>query len=969
MRIRTGYSFKTAIGDINQVAKRMKEIGAHVAPITDRASTFGFNRYAKAAKKEGLRPVFGVELGVVTELGMKKPAIDYWTFLAMDDLRPLHDIIGLATSNPDAEPTLNYDQAMAAKDLIKMTGERVQLHLLNKKAKNLYMGLSPSVPKGLYKAGKAAGFKWVATSDNYFPEAGDMELYRVTLGRRAATQSYPQYILTDAEYMEACELIASKEELAAAIKLRNQLWERSKAELHKATLLIPEHPKSLLELCKDGAKHLGVNLKDAKYSSRLKHELDMIEMKKFSDYFYIIADLIQFAKKRMIVGPARGSSCGSLVCYLLGITTIDPLKFDLLFERFIDISRNDLPDIDIDFSDVNRHLVFEYAEDKYGKDRVARLGTVGLFKPKSALNTAALALQIPKWKMNKVIDSIIERSGGDSRAKQAIEDTLNDTDAGRAILEEYPEIMIASRMDSQPNNASQHAAGIVMTEEPIINYVAIDQRTKSIMCDKKDAEDFNLLKIDALGLTQLSVFERVLELIGETPVSGWLEKLPLDDWKAFEVLNKGHFSGIFQFNGIALQSLTKQVTVESLDDIVSITALARPGPMATGSANQWVRRRMGQEAFSVPHKSFEPYLKPTMGIVIYQETVMQIGKDIGDLSWEDVNVLRRAMAKSLGKEFFDQFGNKWKANAIKRGVAPEIADKVWDDLCSFGSYGFNKSHAVAYGMLSYWACYLKAHYPLEFAAATLDAESEPLRQIMLLRELRSEGIDYVAVDPDHSEDRWVPVTEGKNGRRLVVGPLTQIKGIGPATVKEIMRVRKQGGELRPAIKKRLINARTEIDSLEPIENAIKLQHPDLSKLNIVSKPTPIKEIQPGWQGKVMVFAVAASISPRDENDNANVARRGYEVKGPHWCLNMFVRDDTDEIFVKIDRFKYQQLALPILDRGRAGKAIYAIKGTVPPSFRMISVEQIRYIGDMDAAGPVDREEQKVTATTEVYSVK
>ena len=948
MRIRTGYSFKTAIGHTDSVLKRLMDIGWKVAPITDRVSTYGFNRYTKACKKLNLRPIYGVELGVVASLGEKKPSPDYWTFIAKDELLPLHRLIGLATQNVGREPSITYEQALDAEGLIKIAGNAVQLSECDADDPDLFLGLSPSIPRGLFKMGQEGGFKWMAVSDNVYPNEEDREFYRVTLGRRASTQSYPQHILSDKEWMDAVDLICNQDDMIKALDNRDRMITKANASLKKATLLIPKRPKTLRKLCEEGAKRVGIDLKDKVYGPRLERELRLIKEKQFEDYFYIICDMVQWAKKRMVVGPARGSSCGSLACYLLDITTIDPIPYDLLFERFIDTTRTDLPDIDIDFSDNKRHLVFEYAEKKYGVERVARLGTIGLFKPRSALNAASMALQIPKWKMNKVLDSIIERSSGDARAMQAVEDTLKDTEAGRSILEEYPEILIAAKIDSHPNAPGQHAAGIVITEEPIINYVAIDSRTKSIMCDGKDAEDYNFLKIDALGLTQLSIFERTLELIGQKPTSEnrWLEKLPRDDQKAFDVLNKAQFSGIFQFNGLAIQSLVKSIVIEDIEDIISIIALARPGPMSTGRAQQWVRRRMNQEEFKAPHPIFEPYLRPFLGIVMYQETVMKIGKDIGDLTWEDVTQLRKAMSKSLGKEFFDRYGDKWKAAGERKGIPRDILDVFWDDLCSFGSYGFNRSHAVAYGMVSYYSCYLKAHYPLEFAAATLDAESNPGRQILMLRELREEGIDYVPVDPETSTDKWVPKRRGN--QHYLVGPLTQIKGFGPATVAEIVEARRKKEPIRPVLQKRLENAKTEIDSLFPVRDAVKRYVPDLTVKNIFSTPVDAVTVQAGeTHDEVMIIAVLTRIAPRDENDKQNLIKRGYAVKGPHMSLNLFARDDTDEIFCKIGRYEFPQMAQAIMDRGRPGRAIYAIKGTCPKSFRMISVKAIRYICDID----------------------
>jgi len=944
MRIRTGYSFKTAIGSLDDVLNRLKDTNATYAPISDRVSTFGFNRWAKKAKAAGLIPVFGVEIGVVPELGMKKPPMAYWTFFAREDLKALNDLVAMATLNPGKEPSLTYEQAQSTQGLLRIAGEWTLLEHLRKDA-STFIALSPSLPKGLFTAAKKAGHKFIATHDNLYPAKEDLELYRLALGRRASTQTYPQHILSIGEWEEAVSLFADDEVIEDAKRNTKKELVKLKAKLKVGEMLVPEKKKTLRKMCEEGAKKLGCNLKDKVYAERLKRELDLIAEKKFEDYFYIIADMINWAKDRMIVGPARGSSCGSLVCYLLGITTIDPIPFGLIFERFVDINRTDLPDIDIDFSDEKRHLVFEYAENKYGHDRVARLGTVMMFQPRSALKQIGEQVGVPGWMMEKTLDGIIERSSGDSRALQALEDTLRDTEAGRELLETYPVVGLAGRLEGHPHNAGQHAAGIIITQEPVTSFLALDSRTGSVMCDKKDAEDLNLLKIDALGLTQLSIFERTLEQIGVPPVSGWLEKLPLDDKEAFKVINDQKFAGVFQFAGSALQSLSKQVRVEHVEDIISITALARPGPLATGGANSWVRRKIGQEQVQYPHKLFEPLLKDTLGIVMYQEQVMNIGREIGELSWGDVTALRKAMSKSLGKEYFDQFGDKWKANAAKRGIPAATLDKVWDDLCAYGSWAFNRSHSVAYGIISYWCCWLKAHHPLEFAAATLDAEADPQNQIKILRELANEGVDYVDVDPDNSTDRWSVAKVG--GKRKLVGPLTQIHGIGAAAAKEIINARNAGEKVRPVLLKKLTNPKTSISTLTPVaDSALAAANGDLRNINIVTKPKAIKEIVCKRDDEVVIVALLKRLAPRDENDAQKVAKRGKKVEGPHMSVNMFFQDDTGEIFCKIGRYDYDRLAPDVLNRGKAGKAIYAIKGTVPKDFLMVSVKQIKYIGDI-----------------------
>lgn len=962
MKIRTGYSFRTAVGHLPDVVARIKEIGWAVAPISDRASTFGFNRYTKECKKAGLRPIYGVELAVATRIGDKKPVVDYWTFFAKKSLRQLHDLIALATSNSDHEPSLTYKEALAAKDIIKISGERLQLDelLAVKDRKDFYFGLSPAVPKALMKEAQKAKLQFIACGNNVYPNEADQEFYRVTMGKRADTQTYPQYILSDKEWRDACEWFADKKTMDVALKNRNAVFQVCQAEMKKASLLVPEKPKSLLQLCIEGAKRTKTDIRNPIYKERLKRELDLIAEKKFEDYFFVIADMVNWAKKKMIVGPARGSSCGSLVCYLLNITAVDPIPFGLIFERFIDTTRTDLPDIDIDFSDERRDQVFQYAKDKYGDDHVARLGTVGMFKPRSALNQAGIALQIPKWTVEKVLDGVIERSSGDARAMLALEDTLNDTEAGRKLLNDFPEVKIAARMEGHPNNASQHAAGIVITQEPLAEYVAVDSRTNAAMVDKKDAEDLNLLKIDALGLTQLSIFERTLELVGKKTVSGYLETLPLNDKKAFDVLNKGHFAGIFQFTGSALQSLVKQIEVTHVEDMISITALARPGPLATGGANAWVKRKTGREEVTSLHPMLTELTKETQGIVVYQEQVMNVVRKMGQFSWDDTSAIRKAMSGRLGDEFFARFRLNFLKGARANGIDEQLADEVWRHINTMGSWAFNRSHAVAYGLVSYWCCWLKAHHPLEFAAATLDAETDPQKQIVLLRELKAEGVDYIPVDPETSINKWT-VKENEDGSKILVGPLSTIKGIGPAAVMEITDARKANEPVRPALLKRLQAAKTEIDTLYPIEDAVNRLWPnleDILRVESIRVRQPLKAIQCGIDGEVMAIAIARRIAPRDENDPANIekriARRGGDVngwdgklRGPTMALNLFLYDDTDEIFAKIDRYRFEEHGRPVVERGKAGRAIYAVKGTVPRDFRMISVTNIRYLGDLD----------------------
>lgn len=959
-RIRTGYSFRNAVGRIDQVIARLEELGKTTAPITDTCSAFGWVRWSKATAKKNMRPVFGVELAVTHSIHEKKPTFDYWTFISKDSLKPIHELIGTASEQFRYHPLLTVDQALSKKGVNKIIGHRSAVADFAP-SDDLYVGLGPATTKGYINRALTAGHRLIAVSDNRYPALGGQSFYEVTCGRTASTQSYLQHILSDDEW-RALPNIASFD-LELALANRDAVLAQSTAVLGKAEIIHPERPMTLEAMCREGAKKLNCDLANPEYEARMMRELNLIQDKEFEDYFYLVADICQWARKRMIVGPARGSSCGSLVCYLLGITSIDPIPFGLIFERFIDINRSDLPDIDIDFSETKREQVFEYVRQKYGKERVARLGTVAMFQPRSALNESAGALDIPPWELKPVLDSIVERSSGDARALQATEDTLKDTQAGRDFLAKYPEILIAAQMEGHPRHAGQHAAGIVITQTPLSDVVTVDHRTGATHCDKKDAEDLNLLKIDALGLTQLSIFEDALEL-ANLP-QDHLFKVPYDDDEAFKVLRDHKYAGIFQFNGLALQSITDQVEVTHLNDIVAITALGRPGPLNTGGTMHWVRVKAGKLEETYPHPTFEPHLKDTKGVVAYQEQVMTIGREIGDLSWEDVTALRKAMSKSLGKEFFDQYGDRWKAGARAKGIPEEVLTKIWDDLCAYGSWAFNKSHAVAYGVISYWCCWLKAHYPLEFAAATLTYTDSPETQIKLLRELAVEGVEYTPADIDLSTDRWTVGSKGNS--KMLVGPLSNVHGVGPKMQSEIISARARGEPLSSRAQKLLTDPKTKIDSLFPIKDRFAEIMPDPTVRNIFTPPVKVIEVQANgeFNREVLVFCTLENIKPKDENEAINVAKRGYAINdGKTAALNLRLADDTDVVFAKVDRFNFEAIGRPMLERGRAGKALYAIKGTVPKDFRMIKVTAARYIGDLELDAENVSAQQHVSPTAE-----
>lgn len=940
MRIRTEYSTGVAYGKLEKVFEHLVALGEEYMPISDRYSTFGWIEWNELCKKNNKKPIFGVELGVSANGTDKKQSISYFTFFALDSVRVINDLVALATSQPNA--LLTYEQANNVSNAIIIADNRVNLDLCN--PDHVWIALAPSTPIGLYNIGKERGFIFIASSDNVFTDAQDKDKYRVLLGRLSSGSTYNQFIQSTAEWDNSVQWFDSQDRIDA-VNMRRTLEKSCTASLIMAKLPKIDAPTSLADLCLEGAERLGMTL-NGMYMDRLGHELATIKAKGFEDYFYIVSDLMQWARQRMIVAPGRGSSAGSLVCYLLGITSVDPIKHDLLFERFLDVTRKDLPDIDMDFDDKLRPLVFDYLENKYGKEHFGKIANVTRYRAKSIVNAAAVSLKIPRWLSDKAAEELFDHSSVDERAFCSFKDSFDLGEYSQRLRNEFPAISLVYDAEFHAKNFSVHAAGAVITDESVSNYVALDNRNDTVMADKNTAERIGLLKLDLLGLSQLSVFARTLELIGVPATNEFFESIPLDDAEAFEIINRKRYSGVFQM-GKALINLFKNFHVNSFEDLVAVTSLARPGPLSSGGASRWVNRRIGTSSIAYAHECLAPYLINTFGEVVYQEQLMVIASEIGGMSIEDVSSLRKAVAKSKGAEVLRPYGEKFKSGAAKFGFTGDAVDKFWDDLCGFGAYSFNRSHAVSYSMITYYCCWFKAFYPVEFAAATLDNEADPIKQIQLLRELNAEGVDYIPVDAETSVDRWIIKNIGD--KKVLVGPLTSVKGIGPAALRQIIDSRANGKELPPGLKKKLDEAITPIDSLTPVSAAVMRCVPDLTAVNIMSKPVPINQLEKGDRGDFLIIGVLKGIKKKDRNDAESVQRRnGKKLTGKVVALNMTIADDSGgDIIAIISPEEYEAAAPKILERGGIDKAIYALKGTVPSGFRMLSITGIRYLCDID----------------------
>ena len=931
LRVRTEYCFRKAYGPLNKV---IEATGGDTIGISD-SGTWGHVAFNNACKKAGKKPLFGVEIPIVEDAtDRSRQPTNEMSFIAKNN-EGLKELYQLVTKSTDKDhfyyhPRLSYEHLFDISDnIIMLTGTHPILGLLPLTNKaNMYFELNPMTTKNNFKWAQEKGFEFVATSDNYYPTTKDKKAYEVLLGRNRQDRTAPMHILNEWEWADNLPWAPE-----SAIANTYKIAEQCNVSLPTAQMISFHSDKTLQQLCEEGAPPRNIDLKDPVYKARLKRELDMIASKNFEDYFYVIADMINYAKQHMLVGPARGSSAGSLVCYLIGITDIDPIEHDLLFERFIDITREDLPDIDIDFQDDRREMVFDYIKDKYGYEKVAHLGTVSRYKAKSTIAEVAKELGIPAWEVNDLKGAIIERSSGDSRAAFCILDTFEELDVGRMVLGKYPQMRVAADMENHARHNGVHAAGIIITEEPVSLYCSVSGQTGAAQIDKKDAEDLNLLKIDALGLRTLSVLQDVLDQVGWSRDK--LINFPLEDEGAFKILNDEKYAGIFQFEGYALQSLTRQMKVHNFEDIASITALARPGPLNSGGTTQYIKRRTGEKPTEYLHPMTEDITKVTYGVVVYQEQVMTIARDVGKLSWEDVSQLRKAMSKSYGEEFFDRYWQRFKVGAEENDIEEDEALKIWKNINTMGSWAFNRSHAIAYGMVSYWCCVLKSRFPLEFAAACLRNVKDDEQGVRLLREVAREGLGYKPYDKFKSGMNW----SVQNGE--LIGGLIGIKGIGPKMAEDIVNRREMKQPLTPRQENLLNNGETPYDDIFECERRFGHIKADPAAHNIKTPIIDIQDLEADNPGTFVFFGKLKEKNLRDMNETVNLAKRGgRRVDSHNLWLNMTFEDDTGPIISTIDRFKYPKLGKPIVEDGRIGDW-YLIKGYLKQGFRKIYVEKWR----------------------------
>jgi DNA polymerase-3 subunit alpha len=532
------------------------------------------------------------------------------------------------------------------------------------------------------------------------------------------------------------------------------------------------------------------------YFTRLEKELATIQSMGFSGYFLIVSDFINYAKKRGIpVGPGRGSAAGSLVAYSLGITDLDPLRYGLLFERFLNPERISMPDVDVDFCMKGRDEVIQYVTEKYGNDSVAQIITFGKMQAKAVIRDVGRALDMPYSEVDRIA--------------KLIPNTLNTT-LDQALLQEpkLRELMeseervrslitTAKSLEGLVRHASTHAAGVVISNKPLLEYLPLYRGQNGEIITQYamgDVEKIGLIKFDFLGLKTLTVLDKAVEMInrnGDREID--IHHLDLGDKKTFELLGSGSTTGIFQLESSGMKELLIKLKPESFDDIIALVALHRPGPLGSGMVDDFIKRKHGKVPIHFEIPQIEEILQETHGVIVYQEQVMKIAGSLANFSLGDADVLRRAMSKKDPKEMEKQ-KEKFQEGARKKGIDSQKAEKVFDLMAKFAEYGFNKSHSAAYALIAYQTAYLKAHFRLEFMAALLTCEMENTDKIVkYIGECQDMEIEIIPPDVNESYKDFTVI-----GNKIRFG-LVAVKNVGSGAVDSIISEREKNGLFRDIV--------------------------------------------------------------------------------------------------------------------------------------------------------------------------
>ena len=856
LHVHTEYSLLDGASRIPELMARAKSLGMRAIALSDHGNLFAVPSFYQAAQEAELQPIIGCEFYFADHWEFVKDKTLYHFLLLTKNETGWKNLMRLSSISYLEgfyyKPRIHWGLLEQYREgLIATTG--CLASLINQKlligreeealkdflrlrdlfGEDFYVELQDHglrdqrrVAPKLLEWAKRYGVKMIATNDVHYTCLEDAELHDVLLAiQTASNYDDPQrFRFTDDEgQLNRHFYLKSPEEMLAMPlfhenpdSLKNTLEVAEKAELKlnfSQSLVLPRYPLPpsfesmgayLRYLSYEGAKKRYGEPLPEEVVKRLEHELAVIEQMGFEGYFLIVQDFVGQARRRGVwVGPGRGSAAGSLVAYCLGITSVDPLAYQLLFERFLNPERISPPDIDIDFDDEGRSEVIAYVQEKYGTDNVAQIVTYGTMGIKTAIRDVGRALNIPLSDINKLTSYIPEKPN------ITLEDALNPAENPKAgFLEQiykdeshplHKVLHWAHRLEGITRHTGIHAAGVIIAPEPLCNYVPLaiatrdeTQRQVITQWDGPDCEKVGLLKMDFLGLKTLSILKTAVQLVQKltkSPEPLDLEKIPLDDPETWRLFQEGRTVAIFQFESEGMQKYLRMLKPTCIEDLIAMNALYRPGPMER--IPSFVRRKHGEEPITYLHPSLEPILSNTYGIMVYQEQIMQIAQVLAGYSLAEADLLRRAMGKKK-REIMEEQRAVFVERAVARGVERSMAEEVFDLMAKFAEYGFNKSHAAAYSLLAYRAAYLKAHYPAAYMAAVLTHHADNFDKVgFFLQEARNLGI-HVAPPCVNESELTFSVPDEKHIRFGLGG----IKHLGEKLAEQIVRERQQGGPYR-----------------------------------------------------------------------------------------------------------------------------------------------------------------------------
>jgi len=847
LHLHTDYSLLDGACDVDKLAAHLKSIGQTAAAMTDHGNIYGAVHFFDAMKKKDIKPILGCELYLSETSDHREMSGGYKHFLVLAENEAGYRNLVRLTSEAALhgfyrKPRVSKDfLARHTEGLIAFSGclaGEVNQHLMAGKydeAKhtagqfeemfgkgNFFLevqdhGLEPDkgVCEALYRMERDLNIPLIATNDSHYVAADDSRAHEILLCvQTAGSMNDPNRFKFDTQefYIKSAEeMHRTFSEHPEVCSRTMQFVDRCNLKLSKVDNPFPEFPvpeghtleSYFEEVCHEGLRkrldtavaHLrerGLLKKTIPdYHARLDRELNIIKQMKFPGYFMIVWDFIRYAREQGIpVGPGRGSAAGSLVAYVMEITDVDPLQNELLFERFLNPERISMPDIDIDFCMNRRGEVIEYVKRKYGSDQVAQIITFNTMAAKAAIKDVGRALEMPYGEVDRIAKMIPATIG------ITIDEALKDNGPLAAAYDADPKIKelidTAMRLEGLVRGAGVHAAGVVIAPKPLTELVPVT-RTKDAAIvtsyDMKAVEKMGLLKMDFLGLTTLTVIDDCLNLIKSTTgIDVDMALVPLDDVTTYEqVFHRALTSGVFQFESGGMRDVLRRYKPNTVEDLTALNALYRPGPIQGGMIDDFIERKWGRRAVAYELPELEMILRETLGVIVYQEQVMQISNVLAGYSLGDADLLRRAMGKKDAAEM-DKQRERFMSGAAANKHPKDTAGKIFDLMAQFAGYGFNKSHSAAYALLAYHTAWLKTHYPVEFMAALLTSEtSKPENVVKYISECREMNIPVVPPDVQVSDANFTPISTDK-GNAIGFG-LAAIKNVGHNAIESIIDAR------------------------------------------------------------------------------------------------------------------------------------------------------------------------------------